>query len=925
MAGLPLPTTEGGTESASPSLLSAVGNEWVRIRAYFMEVQMLEGEPDFDEICDRLAQVEHSLQVILDALLQEHTQMMPPRAVSRFRFGDRGSVSSISSKSSFFVSSQGHTPHVYYGNGGTAEGAARLPPCYTFLFSDMTPPTPVDANTETEEGLSAIGQAFLLSLCQFAKHNEPPGTRCIILRFLTRLLSEVDLPRSPVMGDPPRSLLQLFPSNTVVPLMDMIRQVGVALRSKTGRRNSLSAMSASSPSDVGKDAIDDEREAYLSLLCAIAERIEQVPALAAFFLPAMTTDSENETGQDAASASEAPSVLLHAFLEYITLRHGSLESKKRNDICRLALRGLLTLAKCPDPVIQDYVKKHTSAVSITLIEARTALLTLCKVPDNDDAAAQLCCICEVLRFWSQLLLLAPAVAEEWKVEQIIECNFVREALLPLFRSTDDTVYAAAAIVTARTVHAVGPMSPLYVSTVTRALLGTRVDPLTGKLARAHTAGAHTSSSNTVSLIDYALLPRLSVESDSDWRIVNVTLHLFNTLAQYEPALFMELALSLSMSTLAEVYMSGLRPSVQRRAKPSNGATEGKVKEGNAPVVAKARHVDCFLQPGLEVDLSAASTAPPLDIAECFPARLRAPKGVLLWTTAECIAEDILTHLLLVESHVPIWLLEERQRVMNRSCRNVSGNLMGLSPEGESCTVSQATSPDPQAVDGAQNTRKNIWFHEGVHQSPLVVRLCELTSSMLSIPSDVCTLLTNLWSTLCVLPDFRVLYTLLDPDHGRLRHALLKLRDAVDEGLQHDENVAFAVASAAAALAAGNTVKAPAVGNAAPHEIITVAENKSSTGLAHNAAPHLYTRTYLYSQFIQLGPSLRWVRDVVEREFPNHELFMALKKHRVFLEACACVEAFRMELDAVVGHVALSHNLMCLQTGKGQQVKKAAHA
>ncbi|ESL06454.1 hypothetical protein TRSC58_05873 [Trypanosoma rangeli SC58] len=922
----------GTAESSSLSPVLVVGDEWVSIRAYFMEVQAAADDVALVELAGRLPQVERSLEVIHKSLVQERQQMVLPRLVPQSRTVDICNANSVSSRSGISMLPRG-SGSLNHSSSSTncfriktsTDGVLRLPPCYAFLWGEPSSTSQDEGNTAAEEELAPIGHAFLLSLCQFAKHNDPPGAQCIILRFLTRVFAEADLPRPPCMGDPPQSLLQLFPSSTVVPLMDMLRQVVSVLRPKTaGETEAMGTSSTVYTPESSTETMDNEREALLGLLCALTERMEQVPALGMFFIPEAMTDAQEEDperGPDSLPTVKSHFSILQELLVYATLCQGSVQPTKRCAIYQLALRGLLSLAKCPDPQIQDYVKKQTVVASATLVGARATLLTLCKLPYKDDTFSQLKYLSDVLRFWSQLLLLSPAVAEAWSVEAIMESSFVCDALVPLFCSAEDSVYAAAALVAAETMRFVGSSPPLYVAAVTRALLDTRVNLLTGNPVRLPVSCNEVPSalSSTVTLLDYALLPRLAMRDDGDWSCTEVTLYLLETFALHEPVLFMEFAFSLSITALAEVFVNALHRGLPSKpeltaVKPPLVTKAGENTAITDPSPGKVQHVDWLPQSALDLDLSAATTSPSLDTTGCFSARLRASRGILLGTHAEEVAEEILARLLLVESHVPVCILEKRQRVINRSCRSTGEEFVGFVLDGgnpgNALQENSFVFPGEKFEKGAPN---NIWFHTGVHQSPLVGRLCEITSQMLETPSSVCTLLTQLWSTICVLPDFRVLYTLMDSEHGQLRQALFKLRDAIEEGLQHDEDVVFALAAAAAAFAANTKKKARSVevgsGDTFP------AEGSAPISLLHNTASRFYTRAYLYSQFIQLGNSLCWVENLVKEDFPNHELLFALKKHRGFLEACACIEAFRMELDAAIGHVALSHNLMCLQIGK----------
>lgn len=896
-------------------------------------------------------------------------------------------------------------------------------------------------------GPAPISSTFLLMLCQYAKHNEPAGSRQIILHFLTRLLQEADLPTQRTAsnggggasgggGWKPRSLLQLQPSWFIVPVLDMVRKVGAALDPTldTRRNGTLGGSQRGGSAKTGKGGAggggagaaahtvltgelsqdDAERTEFVLFLCALAEKTERVPELANFFVARHDVVGggrgagagavpQRRSADGVLQASGGPSarekplysfVLLETLLPYMTHDSSSAEWKHRRDTCRYALSAVLSLSKCPDPWIRDLVGSEASIATRTISTAGTTLLTLCMIPDNDDSEVQLQCLRDVLRFWSVLFLCSPMVAQQLQLLARIEEDFAQNTLLPLFRATATHTYAAACLVTSHLLRDLNSSATVLSEIITRALLGSVVRSGDGRVLprkdyyevmaepalrqppseSGGTAGG--GASGLTSFAAYYLLPHLTSNptlSEEDeahrvvlgfamtaWTAAESTLVLLKSIAENSPAVFLRYALLLDMATLPEVLVRHRK--LQQR--------DDDVEAVSAPSAALCH-----------ADLSAAATAPRIDLGECFSPRLRAPHDVLGDVSGALLGEEVLERLLRIEGNMPLEALEMRQCVVNAFCRvpgavnaatkNGKAGMTEAEPtpatgahmqgtvgeEGESAIPSSSPSAGQRRMSAGAY---NVWLHHGVQQSPVVITLCNLLGALLELPRRARLLLTDTLLALCLLPDLRVLYTLLDPEYGRLDHALHKLRAIIDNELDEDEAVAFATAAAAAAVAgdvrtlpavtntsitkvagfsfgaspssstsvtattATSSNAAPTVGSAAGRKVSAkeAAKEAAVTGMVQTAAS-LLTRGYLYEMYVRHWAEIESEGTTGEEEptttpdcptLLTEEVRHGIAAHKAFLEACCSVEWFRMELDAASAYMALSHNLMALRPG-----------
>ncbi|KPA80940.1 hypothetical protein ABB37_04336 [Leptomonas pyrrhocoris] len=854
---------------------------------------------------------------------------------------------------------------------------ASLPPCYRFLFADAHhdgPPSSVESSMRGDESGSAnnrsgndgptplpvaqadagthaskttgkpfdepspIGSIFLLTLCQYAKQDEPPGVRSIMLEFLVRLLQEADLPTDRAaypVGDPVLSLLQLNPQLLIVPLLDMLRQVSRMLNpSTTPLKHGSASMSSSliypwTGGDDDQDGTflqDAGRTQFVIFLSSLAEKMERVPALANFFVV-----------EDGAQGERSLFVLLDALLPYLTHDCSAPGWTHRRDTCRYALSAVVSLAKCPDPWIQALVGKEDRVASRTLMAARTTLLTLCKIPDNDDSLTQVLFLRDVLRFWATLLTMSPGVAADLRLATLIDREFYFQTLIPLLQSSDTHVYAAACLVAAQVLRELKGNAPALTRGLANALLATSIRKSSGRIIpqadhydsvvtdeggpgkaspsattlgqQEEAAAASLQVHPTTSFFSYYILPHLSSnpymsadERESSamlgyattrWSTAKATLVLIQALAENVPDVFLREVFLMDTSSLADVLR-------RQRQDTSSGATSASVAAGDGRVA--------------NLGLWSTGRAPPhLKVHEYFVKELHetTANSSVLGLQAEQVGEEVLTRLLRTEGNMPLDALRARQEVMSAMTQ--------LNPKSTSSPAAATgagegkgiVTPTPSSHQRTSGPSSNCWRHAGVQRSPLTVALCEMVQHLDATPFTVSSLIADLVVSLCVLPDPRVLYTLLDPVDGPLKAALCQLRDV----LQHK-------------------IHANGVGGAqAPTPKKTAAAAGTATASSATTSSSLL---HLYDALLQHwdafmnddgvagdGERVSSVpRDAAGGTPPRNQLGAgvvtaalrdAMEANSNVLHACLYSEYMLAHLDAVIGYSALSQNLMYLQT------------
>ncbi|KAG5501001.1 hypothetical protein GH5_04590 [Leishmania sp. Ghana 2012 LV757] len=949
------------------SMVAVIQEQWLQLCDYFQRVQCANTCDERASLVRELGSVEQALSTIVDVLLTDRLMLVKNHpALHRHDSLFGGSFRSEGAPSSHYVADfhprhppppppascggmgacgtvEAMSPATHMSTSlsaslssscllvGYSGGCLELPPCYHFLFADghimRTPPPPTaetQAASKARDAVAAyddppaIGNVFLLTLCQYAKQDEPPGVRSIILGFLARLLQEADLPTDrsayPV-GEPAVSVLQLRPSVLIVPLLDMVRKVSRALdpaNAATLRSTTASASPSLSTAAVAAAhqwVIDDPhngtflqdagRTQFVIFLSTLAEKMERVPSLANFFVV-----EEGSRDRDVF-------VLLDALLLYLTHDCSTQEWTHRRDTCRFALSAVVSLAKCSDPWIQDLVAKEKRIVSRTLNAARTTLLTLCKIPGNDDGATQLLYLRDVLRFWATLSTMAPSVADALRLLPLIEQEFLHQTLLPLFQSPDSHVYSAACLVVSNLLADLQGAAPPLKVCFAKALLSTTIRKASGRIvpnkefyevvvqgcAAATRSGdcaatrgqleekaaASLHEHPMTSFFTYYILPHLSSnpclsEEDKEssamlgfvttrWSATKATLLLVQTLAELVPHVFMREVFLMDVTSLSDV---------QRKQMARVPSTD-----------------DSGRRKGAE-SWDTAVTPPPLNIHGCFLSSLRsaAAASPKIGLQLDRVGEAVLSRLLRVESNMPVTALRARQLMMSAMTPSCSSSPTGVTLPAEDARATKTPAAAAEPV--------SCWFHAGVQTSPLITDLCLMVQHLDSSPYTVSSLVADLIVSLAVLPDLRVVYTLLDSTRGPLVAALCGLRNLLQHHLERK-------------VTEHTPTKKGAGGSGA------------SASASPDARPLAFSIPFLYDMLLQHWDLLVDDEDAElsktpatpdrsSRDSDVHSQLLrdAIKEHGNVLYACLYSEYLHVHLDAVVGYTALSQNLMYLK-------------
>ncbi|KPI87677.1 hypothetical protein ABL78_3215 [Leptomonas seymouri] len=875
-----------------------------------------------------------------------------------------------------------------------------LPPCYRFLFADahhegplpfggsdagadesrregsksrsdaptLQQQTQADASTHAAKAAespfddpSPIGGIFLLTLCQYAKQDEPPGVRSIILEFIVRLLQEADLPTDRTAypaGDPALSLLQLNPPLLIVPLLDMLRKVSKALDPSGKARHgdvSMPSLLAYPLAGGGEDQDgtflqDAGRTQFVIFLSSLAEKMERVPALANFFVV-----------EDGKHGERNVFVLLDALLPYLTHDCSAPGWTHRRDTCRYALSAVISLAKCPDPWIQDFIGKEGRVASRTLMAARTTLLTLCKIPDNDDSATQVLFLRDVLRFWASLLTMSPSVAEDLQLATLIEKDFYFQTLIPLLQLPEKHVYSAACLVAAQVLRDLNCSAPVLTRGLAKALLATSIRKASGRiiphanhynsvvtgeggegkanpdaitLGRQEEAAAERLKiHSTTSFFLYYILPHLSsnpymsVEERENcallgsaatrWSAAKATLVLVQALVENVPEVFLREVFLMDVCSLADVLRKQSQSTNSGSASPSGASESSHNNSCKSEGAARAANVGLW---------STGLAPPHLKVHEYFVKELHdvTAAGFALGLGAERVGEAVLSRLLRIEGNMSIDALRARQEVMSAMTQlNPKGTISAAADAEEGNASLNATPSSHVSMPGLLS---NCWIHAGVQHSPLTVALCEMVQHLDSTPFTVSSLVADLVVSLCLLPDLRVIYTLLDPENGSLKLALRQLRDV----LQHKIHMSASIVTLAQTTKKGATATSTST---------VGCSSRSGPPLAATASPLAGKRIsllVLYDTLVQhwdvlmhgdelpsnAERSLSVPRDAVREApsnqprisgFPIDSLRDAVEANSNVLHACLYSEYLLAHLDAAIGYSALSQNLMYLRT------------
>ena len=807
---------------------------WMRVQSFFQTVQKTNDESEIGKLRAKLPEIEISLGSMIDILSKERKE--------------------------FVVSLE--------------ENAPDLPPCYDYLLRGAS-----SSKTSSWEGASipaggdasqipstGDGRDIIVSVCQYAKHDQPVGSRAVMLDFLRRLFAEVDANRGS------RSILHVSPEYVSIPLVNMLVKVGEALdplgppsggsqdggsRPRAGSATPSTGWNSLSKPNINTTSLQNDRVKFVALLEVLCEKVEQMPSAALHFFVAgnpgrsvsppppnrMTSSSPPATGAEDATlhfeeviagrlAQGRFFVLPHFLATYATNTTAvvGLSLTEREMCVERALRGFVSLAKTTSPVIQDLLirqpqqpQQQTAAGSggfagKTIAAAVTSVLanyivTMCKVPHDHEFPLLFNTSLHYMRFLDALTLLSPHLADSLQISALIQQHLLEQTFLPLLTSSVETVLVTAfAVLSAFLREAI--VSEENVALVLDSLFTAGVSSkgtIVSCCSSSSYIGDPSAASNGLerNLFASVILPKIHDVAD---HVVASTLFFISGLIEKAPHRCLKFLFAIdgdrSPCIISKDYLASRNISVV-----SNGV--------------------------LLINI---------DVNTLFPKRLSTQKGLCGSSTA-LFNDDILARLLRIDSNcAPHELVTHRVRLS---------------------AGSDATIPFVCGTTETTHDEKNFFFHPPAAKAPFAMFIAEKLSNFTQNSFAVNAALTSCVIASILLPDLRAFLSLLDPSAGPWTTALRSVKRDVDTILDRDET------------------------------------QTQSTGAAASSSTSLLGMFQRCAQRPFFDP---------DEQISDERFAAAMRASKTFVEACVCLEGFRHELMTAAGFVFVNHRMSELTQG-----------
>lgn len=788
---------------------SDLGVRWADVQQFYERVQKSD-ERQLDSLKKQLPKIEEQLDSIVDSLVNEAREQ---RIVLETSEGSctPADVDTI---------------------------AASLPPSYRYLLQR-----------------GGRGEDLIINVCQYAKHDQPVGTRSIMLKTLRRIFTEVD----PRQGG---SMLLLCPDSMTLPLCDMIHKISLTLApdraakpppSVSPPRGSPSKKHVDAAANMRGRELHYDRYQFVLLLRCLCEKVEQCNELGTSFMFPKGNASYTF-------------LLLDIIVPYVYESSViSLTQEQRFETYSSVLRGVLALAKSPKESIQAAVAEAADIHFAAQDVLRAAFLTICKVPDHSEVRLQTACVMETVRWLEVLLELIPAVAESWEVRKYLQQEFVYTTVLPILRTPDERAYLAVATLIIHVLKDALPPNSFVANLITLALLQSRVHNEHQNIILFYSATLPSDwETTTRSFAEEYLWPRLN---DVSGDVVCATLQLLTALASRTPHYFMTHALKLDAAAkplhFSRAYLERL---IENYSPQSHDHHQGDGADDTAPQQQRKQQQAASKRSGIPPSMTAVNPLiPNIVINDYFPELLKIDKG-LCGSSADDFVRDALQLILELDG-----ALTEEEGPLHRTRVEHSRSAKKATDSDDKETADVDSAP-PFCAGTAAPDQDNVFYDPLINDAPLVTICCKLITAMLEHSFSVNALLSELITTLCALPDVRVLFTLLDPTNGKVALSLKLVKDKVTAMLVQEKRD----------FVNGNTASA--------------------------------SRKALFDRCAQ-----RPYFDPADEAFGGDDAIASLMKaSKVFVEACVCLEGLRHELNAVGAYQVVSQRFSELSPGIQRQ-------
>lgn len=812
-----------------------IGDHWVQVRTFFRDAN---NHPNPAKMAERLADVEAELEKIISLLLEERPRFLRCMEDSALPMPKRFD----------------------YLLGGTASAA------------DAVVDEIFDSNPEREDG-----KQLITTVCQFAKHDIPQGSRAIVLRFLTRLFRDVD-------SDAGRCLLHYNNDFIAMPLLDAVERIFNILNPWLASKSKPS----SEASGRAPRTLQVDRREFVALLQTLSAKVENIPSVAAIFMikgpsrggtatkPTDAFAAGDGSPQRSSAEQNAPRLLLiEGLVPFIQDSVVDLPDLDRIGTTRRALAGILSIARTADPILREMLVNDTRVVTVVTQELCQALVTACTVPINSEHALNVAFVCDAVSFLDAVVLATPYVAKTWQIRNNkFVGSFLRGALRMLLVSVDDGVYAKTANILSLILQTQSIRSEPLRESLANFLFEHDPDLAgsTGEVLEdleAHLAHASGAPSQPIpSLFETAILPRMSSMNDI---AVAATLALIRVLIEQLPAPFMRHVLNISTPFKIPSAVLELKKDVAQG--PQNACRPSP-------------------QP------SPSALVPVLKVEEYFPRSIVSAKGLCESTTA-VFANDVLRRLLLVESMLSG---EAGEVSYHQPSFDDANELLFLDLDKDSIPTDVAGKERLKRRLAAAHLDTGVFCLPKLNTNAFIAALCSKFSTFTEHSAAVNMELTGVASSLCLLPDYRIFYTLFDIGRrGALALVLQQKANQIEEAIHADKerctklnkDPSLIVTSKATLIKALFAKKDP------------FEDKNNSQGGVKGAGE--------WANAILSAPGAAG-----QHQDPHHGLSAKAgvnndRETRLFVEACVLLEGFRHEMLAITGQVEVSLKLMELTT------------
>eukprot|EP00758_Cryptobia_borreli_P004360 Tbor_TRINITY_DN4331_c0_g1::TRINITY_DN4331_c0_g1_i1::g.7738::m.7738 len=755
-----------------------------------------------------------------------------------------------------------------------------LPPCYDYILRGMMEENSNEYSLSSEHNFGEeSGKLLIMTICNYAKHDIPEGSRALMLRFLTRLFRDVDA------NTGVRSLMHYSNDYVAAPLYDCLSRIF-----NTMNPSNKGNFTNKENEGRGSKSLQRDRREFVSLLRVLASQIENIPSFASFFVTRPSHIKSSKTSTTESSIRPMPKLLIiEGLLPFITDHVVDLSPEDRIQTVQNALAGVLHIARTLDPVVQGFLMGDDGnrVMQIVSTELCCTLVTASKIPssENKEFPLQVAYILEIISFLDALVLTSPLLSQEWHIRRnVFAKTFLEETVCVLVKCTDVQVYSnimniLSLLLQRQVVHSRDLLNELE-----DAIFGISASSMTTEGVEPKIKEGSDTSSMIESLFGTYILPRVNDVS---------------VMASLATLTFLDVA----ASHLPEAFLSKVLMIPEAFTIPKSCFPDDVTKWESATLESSIN---------IKKDYCPSSLVPILDVNRYFPTVIREDNG-LCGSNNSVFCDNIIKRMLLIESFMKNSDLKKRQpSIVENVYSSVSTELI----VGEKSVIS----------DSVEN--KNPFVIEALATCPVVQILCGKLRSLMENSIDINMGVTGALITLCLLPDSRVPYSLLDPIKGALGIELQRLSDKIElvivedkqHCMEHNLKESGGKLMTSKLTLFKHYVQSCSFNNSDDMYDTDGREAHSDVPQGHEVHDYHYTDPYICDVVSFTHKTSK--KNVANKRDSAvslvgksgtagfiHKVFNSDNQTKNIVEACVCLEGFRYEISSVVAQVEVSLSLM----------------